>query len=144
MPIARINDIDMYFEIAGQGQPLLLLHGLGANIRNWDSQIQYFMKNYQVITCDLRGHGLSSKPKGPYRMRLFAEDIAELLQTLDVSVAHVAGTSMGGMVAFELAVRFPQLLKSLIIVNCIPDMRIKSPWEYFGMWHKTFTSGKTT
>jgi len=44
---------------------------------------------------------------------------------------------MGGMVAFELAIRFPQLLKNLIVVNCIPDMRIKSTWEYFDMWHKT-------
>ena len=134
MPTIRINHIDIYYEMTGVGEPLLLIHGLGSSLRNWELQVRYFAEKYQVLTYDVRGHGRSSKPTGPYSMRGFADDAAALLTGLEAAPAHVVGISMGGMIAFELAVRYPDLLKSLTIVNSVPDMRVTSPREYLEMW----------
>ena len=134
MTTIQINDIDTYYENAGKGEPLLLIHGLGSSSRNWEKQVNYFAEKYRVITYDLRGHGRSSKPPGPYSMRGFAEDAAGLLTALEAAPAHVVGISMGGMIAFELAAYYPDLLKSLVIVNSVPDMRVTSPREYLEMW----------
>jgi 3-oxoadipate enol-lactonase len=134
MATIQINDIDTYYEDTGEGEPLLLIHGLGSSARNWEWQVNYLAEQYRVITYDLRGHGRSSKPTGPYSIRGFAEDAAALLTGLKAAPAHVAGISMGGMIAFELVVYYPDLLKSLVIVNSVPDMRVTSPREYLEMW----------
>lgn len=136
MPTIRLNDIDVYYESTGQGEPLLLIHGLGSSTRNWELQVSYFSQNYRVITYDLRGHGRTSKPPGPYGIGLFAEDTAMLMRRLGIAPAHVAGISMGGMVAFELAVRFPDLLRSLTIVNSYPEMRVETAREHFEKWQR--------
>jgi pimeloyl-ACP methyl ester carboxylesterase len=136
MPTIRIHDIAMYYETTGAGEPLLLIHGLGSSTRNWQYQVEYFSKRYRVITYDVRGHGRSSKPAGPYSMQAFAGEAAGLLQALHVPLAHVAGISMGGMIAFELAVRYPERVKSLTIANSVPDMRVKSPGAYLEMWQR--------
>jgi pimeloyl-ACP methyl ester carboxylesterase len=115
---------------------LLLIHGLGSSTRNWEYQVKYFSELYRVITYDLRGHGRSSKPPGPYNMRAFAEDAAGLLRGLGHPAAHVVGSSMGGMIAFELAVRFPGLLKSLVIANSYPEMRVETPREHLEKWQR--------
>jgi len=129
MPILHVNDIDLYYEITGAGEPLLFLHGHGSSSRDWEFQVGYFAKHYRVITCDVRGFGKSSKPYGPYSLRLFAEDTASLLQALGIGPAHVVGISMGGMIAFELVLGFPQLVKSLVIVNSYPEMRVETRQE---------------
>ncbi len=84
MPTIHINAIDTYYEVTGEGEPLLLIHGLGSSLRNWELQVDYFAEKYRVITYDLRGHGRSSKPPGPYSMRGFAEDAAALLSALEL------------------------------------------------------------
>jgi len=137
MAIIPVNEIDVYCEVEGQGPPLLLIHGLGSSSQIWEAQVRYFSERYRVIAYDLRGHGRSSKPAVPYNMQLFAEDATRLLGALDVPAAHIIGTSLGGMIAFELAVHYPQLLKSLVVVNSVPDMRVKSPRDYINLWQKT-------
>ena len=129
MPILHVNDIDLYYEITGAGEPLLFLHGHGSSSRDWEFQVGCFARHYRVITCDVRGFGKSSKPYGPYSLRLFAEDTASLLQALGIGPAHVVGISMGGMIAFELVLGFPQLVKSLVIVNSYPEMRVETRQE---------------
>ena len=104
MPTIHINDIDMYYESRGEGESLLLIHGLGSSTRNWELQVRYFANRYQVITCDVRGHGRTSKPPGPYSIRGFAEDVSGLLQALGIPAAHVVGISMGGMIAVAKAI----------------------------------------
>ena len=120
MPILTVRDLDIYYEITGAGQPLLLLHGLGSCTQDWKRQVAFFSQHYQVITFDLRGHGKSGKPAGPYSISLFAEDTAELLKALGIAGAHVVGISLGGMIAFQLAVSYPELVNSLVIVNSGP------------------------
>ena len=78
MPTIQINGIAEHYEIFGQGQPILFIHGLGSSSRDWEYQIDYFSKMYRVITIDVRGHGQSDKPPGPYSVPLFAADTAKL------------------------------------------------------------------
>jgi len=131
-----VNGIDLYYEITGTGEPLLLIHGHGSSTQDWALQVDYFAQHYQVITFDVRGFGRSSKPSGPYSIRLFAEDTAALLQGLKVISAHIVGISMGGMIAFELALGFPHLVKSLVIVNSYPEMRLETWQERLALWRR--------
>jgi pimeloyl-ACP methyl ester carboxylesterase len=117
MPKENVKEIEMYYEVIGEGENLLLIHGLGSSTRDWEFQVPVFSQKYQVITIDLRGHGNSNKPKGPYSMQMFAADIAELLKKLGIKSTHVLGISLGGGIAFQFAVDYPSLVKSLIIVN---------------------------
>ena len=117
-----VNDIQLYYEITGQGQPLLFIHGLGSSTRDWEAQVSPFAANYQVITFDLRGHGRSDKPPGPYTLPLFTADTAGLLKALGLDAAHVVGISLGGGIAFQLALDYPELVKTLTIVNSAPAL----------------------
>jgi len=134
MPKEKVNDIEMFYELNGEGEPLLLIHGLGSSTRDWEEQIPAFSQRYQVIAIDLRGHGKTDKPKGPYSMQLFAEDIAELLKKLGIKSTHVLGISLGGGIAFQFAVDYPDLVKSLIIVNAF----IEIPMDSFKMKLEAF------
>lgn len=136
MPTASINDINLYYEVHGQGQPLLFIHGLGSSARDWEPQVARFSAAYKVITLDLRGHGQSDKPKGPYSMAQFAADTAGLLKSLWVESAHVVGLSLGGGVAFQLAIDAPSLVRTLVIVNSAPEMVIRTFKERTAVWQR--------
>lgn len=136
MPTTHISDIDLYYEIHGEGEPLLFLHGLGSSTRDWELQIPYFVDRFKVIVCDMRGHGRTSKPHGPYSIAQFAGDVAGFLSELELSPVHLVGISMGGMVAFDFAIRFPDSLKSLTIVNSYPETRIETIKELFLAWRR--------
>ena len=126
MPKLQLNKIELHYEISGKGQPLLFIHGLGSSSRDWEQQVSYFSKDYRVITFDVRGHGLSDKPPGPYSIQLFSNDTSDLITSLDLSPVHIVGISMGGMIAFQLAVNSPESLKSMTIVNSAPEMAAHS------------------
>jgi pimeloyl-ACP methyl ester carboxylesterase len=117
-----VNGIQLYYERHGQGTPLLFIHGLGSSTRDWAAQVAYFARAYQVITFDLRGHGQSDKPPGPYSLPLFASDTAGLLRALGGEAAPVVGVSLGGGVAFQLALDAPDLVRTLTIVNSTPAL----------------------
>jgi 3-oxoadipate enol-lactonase len=126
MPTLDVNGIGLYYEVAGRGAPLLFLHGLGSCTQDWEFQVPEFSKDYQVITFDLRGHGQSAKPRGPYSIEMLASDAAGLLRALGVQAAHVVGLSLGGAIAFQMAVSFPALTKTLVIVNSGPDAKLRT------------------
>jgi len=110
------------YEVHGQSDALFFIHGLGSSTRDWDAQVGAFVEAYQVITFDLRGHGRSDKPVGPYTISMFASDAFGLLEALDMKAVHVVGISLGGAVAFQLAVDHPTLVKTLTIVNSAPAL----------------------
>ncbi|MEP7358447.1 MAG: alpha/beta hydrolase [Anaerolineales bacterium] len=122
MPSLLSNNVHLYYELHGEGQPLVLIHGLGSSTHDWDAQVAEFSRRYQVITFDLRGHGQSDKPDGPYTISMYAADLAGLLQSLGSGPAHVVGISLGGAVAFQFAVDYPARVKTLTIVNSAPTM----------------------
>ncbi len=121
-----VNGIQLYYEVTGRGAPLLFLHGLGSCSQDWEFQVAEFSKDFRVITVDLRGHGHSDRPHGPYTMEMLAADAAGLLRALGVESAHVVGLSLGGGIAFQMAVSFPSLVKSLVVVNSAPDATIRT------------------
>jgi pimeloyl-ACP methyl ester carboxylesterase len=118
----RVNDVDLAYDIAGQGEPVLLIHGLGSGRHDWDPQMAELSTRHRVITYDVRGHGDSGKPKGPYSMVQFAEDAAALIRELALPPVHVVGLSLGGMIGFQLAVDDPELVRSLTIINSGPEV----------------------
>lgn len=136
MPHLQANGINIYYELHGTGQPLLFIHGLGSSTRDWELQVAQFAKTHQVITFDLRGHGQSDKPDGPYSMAMFAADAAGLLQALDVATAHIVGLSLGGGVAFQLTADFPTLVKTMTIVNSAPELVIRTFKERMSVWQR--------
>lgn len=129
MPALQTDTITTYYESHGQGQPLLFIHGLGSSTRDWEYQVAFFAPHYRVITYDLRGHGQSDKPQGRYRIPMFADDTAALFSALDLPPAHVVGLSLGGMIAFQLALSAPQLVRTLTIVNSGPELPRGSFWQ---------------
>lgn len=112
----------MYYQDQGQGQPLVLVHGLGSSTFDWEAQVQEFSKSYRVITFDMRGHGQSEKPAGPYSIPMFAADLNALLEALDVTAVHLVGISLGGAVAFQFVLDYPEKVKSLTVVNSGPTL----------------------
>ena len=136
MPKIQSNGITLYYEIHGEGQPLLFIHGLGSSTRDWEYQVLEFSKSYKVITFDLRGHGQSDKPAGPYSIAMFAADTVGLLKALGIESPHVVGLSLGGSVAFQLGVDTHRMLKSLTIVNSAPELIVRSFKDRMSVWQR--------
>ncbi len=128
MPFAFVNGLNLYYERHGRGTPLLFVHGLGSSTRDWEYQVPVFADAYEVILCDVRGHGRSDKPPGPYSVPLFAADILALMRHLEIIPAHVVGVSMGGMIAFQMAAEAPEALRSMVVVNALPELLVRGFW----------------
>lgn len=136
MPLHHLDDIPLHYEIHGEGEPILFIHGLGSSGRDWQEQVDHFSRACQTITVDVRGHGRSGKPPGPYSVGQFAADIASLIEFLGVAPLHLVGISMGGMIAFQLAVDSPALLRSLVIVNSGPEMILPGFKGRLQLWQR--------
>ena len=136
MAIMRVGEIQMYYETIGHGEPVVFIHGLGSSARDWENQIGFFSKIYQVILFDVRGHGKSDKPPGPYSIPLFSRDLIALLEALQIGPVHVVGISMGGMIGLQLAVDAPELVKSLVVVNSGPEMVVRTLKERIQIWQR--------
>ena len=116
MPYAIINRIRMHYEIAGQGDPVLLISGLSAPAVNWALQVKALAPHFQVVTLDNRGVGETDLPPEPvYTTGQLAADAAAALRHLKIARAHVVGASMGGTIAQELALRHPRCVRSLVL-----------------------------
>lgn len=115
MPTAHINDIDIYYEIQGEGEPLLLICGLGADLTSWFELMPHLVAGHSVIAFDNRGAGRSEKPDIPYSMELFCDDAAGLLDVLAIERAHVLGISMGGMIGQNFGILYPERIISLML-----------------------------
>ncbi len=115
MPKVNINGIDIDYKIEGNGKPLVMIMGIAATRRAWLFQTSVFKKHFRVITFDNRGCGKSDKPSEPYSIRNMADDTAGLMDFLGIDKAHILGASMGGMIAQELAINYPEKINKLIL-----------------------------
>jgi 3-oxoadipate enol-lactonase len=113
----RANGISMNYEMKGKGANLVLIHGAGNNLNMWYHQVPAFSKNYRVVTYDVRGSGKTDRPEGDYSMSLFVEDAYRLMQAIKVTDGYFLGFSMGGRIALELAVNYPEMVKALVLAN---------------------------
>ena len=105
------------YAVEGAGPPLLLIHGVGASLDNWDGVVAALGGRFRTIRFDLRGHGESSKPPGPYSAALFAADARALLDHLGIDRCHVAGHSLGATVALRLALDAPDRVERLALLS---------------------------
>jgi pimeloyl-ACP methyl ester carboxylesterase len=115
MPKAKINGITIDYMVEGQGEPLIMIIGLGSDQSNWRLQTGLFKKYYRTITFDNRGVGKSDKPTGPYTINMMAEDTISLMDHLGIEKTHLLGVSMGGMIAQELAINHPERVDKLVL-----------------------------
>src|ERR1700686_1005878 len=105
----------IYWDEQGQGEPVLLIMGLGYPSAMWYRTRPALASHYRTIALDNRGAGQSDTPPGPYSIRLMASDAAAVLEAAGSESAHVFGVSMGGMIAQEFALQYPQRVLSLIL-----------------------------
>ncbi len=159
MPKIQTNGINTYYEIHGSGEPVLLIGGLGADIFLWFRQVPELSKQFQVIAFDTRGAGQSDKPEQPYTIRMFADDTAGLLNALQIEKASIVGASLGGLIAQQFALAYPQMVTHLVLTSTgfggphmvkpslfdffpvlFAKRRSGEPAKYIQSWFELFTS----
>jgi 3-oxoadipate enol-lactonase len=123
MPVQRVRDIDMYYEVHGTGEPLVLIGGLGNDISEWGWMVEWCARTHTVLAFDNRGAGRTDKPDAPYSIEMMAGDTDALMEALGISWAIVLGVSMGGRVALALALDHPERVASLILVSTSASAR---------------------
>jgi 3-oxoadipate enol-lactonase len=111
------NGIDTSDELRGKGGApwLVLSHSLACSVRMWDPQIEALKGSYRLLAYDTRGHGASDAPKGEYTLEMLADDLKALLDALGVKNPHFCGLSMGGMIGQTFALKYPGVLKTLVL-----------------------------
>jgi pimeloyl-ACP methyl ester carboxylesterase len=134
MPNFEHAGATLHYALAGEGPPLVLIHGFGSSHVDWELQLPALTPHFQVIMPDLRGFGDSSRDTGPFSAEQFAEDLDALLDHLDIERFCLLGYSLGGAVSFEFSVNQPDRIERLILVNTLPSFRpttLKKKWEVF-------------
>lgn len=111
----RHMDIRLYYQERGTGSPLVLLHGNGEDGSYFTHQMEYFSRKYRVIAVDTRGHGKSPQGTAPFTMAQFAEDLKGLLEELEIESLILLGFSDGANIAMKFAIRYPEMLRALIL-----------------------------
>lgn len=131
MPVAKIGDHSLYYEIIGQGDPLVMIRGVGSNVDHWYDQVPALSQKYKLLVFDNRGIARSSDPGGPFSTRDMAADTIALMEAVGINKAHILGYSMGGMIAQEMALNHPEKVAGLILVatDCGISLRIKAKPE---------------
>lgn len=114
-----VDGVNLAYTLSGNGPTIVLLHGWMCNRKFWKEQIQFLSKTHQILAPDFRGHGDSDTPEGGYTIEQLADDVCNVMKTLGISQAVVAGHSMGGMVAQQLCVSHIEYVSGLILVTTI-------------------------
>jgi pimeloyl-ACP methyl ester carboxylesterase len=115
MPMVKVNDINMYYEIHGEGESLIFIQGLGTEISSVGLFTAELAKKYKVITFDNRGTGRTERPDVHYSIEMMAEDIIGLMDTLGIKSAHFMGGSMGSCILQVIAAKYPERVDSMVL-----------------------------
>jgi 3-oxoadipate enol-lactonase len=113
----RANNIDIRYEIAGDGPWVVLSHSLASDLALWEPQMAALTARHKVLRFDTRGHGGSSAPEGPYDFNMLTGDVLGLMDALGVDKAHFVGISLGGMIGQHLALDAPERVEKLVLVS---------------------------
>lgn len=122
MPTARLNGINIYYEVAGSGPPIVLIHGFADSAAIWRSQIELLAARHRVVAWDLRGHWRTESPQSPeaYTMQAICDDLRSLLDHLEISQAVLVGHSMGGYVSLRFYDGHPERVRAMVLVATGP------------------------
>jgi pimeloyl-ACP methyl ester carboxylesterase len=146
-----INGMEMYFEIQGDGEPLVLLHGGGGVGSNWELIFKEPPARYQLIVPDLRGHGRSTNPSLEFTFRQSALDVFAMLDHLGIERFKAVGMSMGAKTLLHMATQQPERIKAMVLVSGTPyfpeqarsimrqlssDNHTDAEWQHMRQWHK--------
>ena len=146
-----VNDIEMYYEIRGEGEPLVLLHGGGGVGANWDLIFKTPPNGYRLVVPDLRGHGRTTNPSMEFTFRQSALDIFALLEHLSIDRFKAIGMSMGAKTLLHMATRQPNRVEAMVLVSATPyfpeqarsimremtpETRTDQEWQQMRQWHK--------
>jgi pimeloyl-ACP methyl ester carboxylesterase len=115
MPKLKVGDINIYYEVHGEGEPLVMIMGASGNIDWMKSAIPIFSHEYKLVLFDNRDAGQTDVSNIPYTLEVLADDLAGLLDALKIESAHIQGASMGGMIAQQFVLRYPNKVRSLIL-----------------------------
>jgi 3-oxoadipate enol-lactonase len=141
MPIARIGDLDLHYREAGDGPPLVFVHGLGGSATDWEHQLPFFSARYRVIVPELRGFGDTPRGQGLPSIPRFAADLRGLLDHLGVDDCHLIGHSMGGAVSLQFTLDHPRRVRRLVIANSVPSFQPQSARHYFEFAYRWIVMG---
>ena len=116
---AKVNGTELYYELHGsEGAPWLILsHSLACSVRMWDPQIAAFKDRYRILAYDMRGHGQSAAPAGPYTLDMLADDVLALMRELKIDRARYVGLSIGGMIGQHLALKEPKRFEKMVLAD---------------------------
>ena len=119
----KVNDIKMYYEVYGEGEPLILIHGNKTGIKGWKSQIESFKKSFKVIAIDCRGRGKSELGKDSLTYIQQANDISRFIEKMKLDSVNIVGKSDGGIIGILLGIHFPNRIKKIVSfgANMQPD-----------------------
>ena len=117
MPFAKLDDVELYYEVTGDGYPILLGHGGFSDITEWDPQVEALSRHYRVIRYDRRGCGRSLPKDVPQLTELWVEDIKQLMDSLGLEQAFIGGVSYGGMLLIEFLLKYQTMCKAAVIVS---------------------------
>lgn len=125
MPYRRINDVEIYYEDHGSGEPVVLLNGIFMNTKSWYLQLKPLVsRGYRVVLHDMRGQWSSGKPDcaSCYSLEIHADDLKQLLDELNIKKAHVIGTSYGGEVGTYFAIKYPEYVNDLTLIASVSEV----------------------
>jgi pimeloyl-ACP methyl ester carboxylesterase len=149
--IETINDIEMYYEIRGEGEPLLLLHGGGGVGANWELIFKEPPEGYQLVIPDLRGHGRSTNPSTTFTFKQVAFDVFALLDRLGIDRLKAIGLSLGAKTLLHMATQQPNRVEAMVLVSGTPyfpeqaralmrqlssESHSEAEWQQMRQWHK--------
>jgi pimeloyl-ACP methyl ester carboxylesterase len=119
MPTARVNGVDLFYEEAGEGTPLVFVHEFAGEARSWHLQVRFFTRRYRTIAYNARGYPPSDVPEDPkaYSQDQAVDDIRGLLDALGIRKAHICGLSMGGYATLHFGLRYPERALSLVVAG---------------------------
>lgn len=119
MPTLNAKGVKIHWKLEGGGEPLVLIHGVGSDLTAWDGVVAALQGRHTILRMDLRGHGKSEQSPGPYDLAMFANDVISLLDYLALTQIHLAGFSLGGLVAQQIAINEDERLASLMVISSI-------------------------
>ena len=139
MPTFSSDGVEIYYQVAGEGYPIVLAHEFAGDITSWEPQVNYFSRRYQVITYCHRGYPPSEVPDDPeaYSQDIQVEDLRRLLQHLGIEQAHIGGLSMGGTLTIGFAIAHPEMCRSLVVASAgagsdpVDRERLVASWQAF-------------